>query len=592
LRPNYSKLRRFGIGDVIVIDTEYVAKAGEQVIPVCVCARSLFTGKLWREFYRSGLASTFPTDPETVYVAYAAQAEWSFFLAAGWPLPCSIIDLFAERALETNGLKDAAGKRIPLSLLASLDAYGIDSMTAIEKESMRDLILRGAPYSAKEKESILAYCMDDVTNTGKLFHAMLPGLDVMAALFRGGYSRAVAHVEFSGVPIDITAVRRLKSNWPETMVKLATQLEDDHSYGCYVIERGRAKWDTLGFASLIDRMNLWEEWPKTDTGKLVVADGHGKDGRVFKQMAELHPELEDLRVMRNTFSELKTFDLPIGADGRCRTPVFPYWTSTGRNQPKRGFIFSLPKWTRFLIKPGPGRALAYLDLESAEFGIAAALSGDRAMMSTYAGAEDNYLATAKLAGAVPVDATKRSHPRERKHYKIATLGLQYGMTEWGLALQLGISCAEAKRILDDLSRVYHSYFDWIIDVVAAAQAFGRIAAPMGWALHVTEETNPRSLFNFPMQATCAEILRIAADLMVKRGLQVCAMIHDAVLIEGAVQNIDRDCEIANGCWTEASVDVLDGFALKSDCVITRYPKRFVDEDGQKMWNRLRELKAA
>ena len=589
----YSALLNLGVRDIVVLDTEYISRKGEAVIPVCLCAQSLLTGREWREFYRKDSFSSLPIDTQTLYVTFAAPAEWSYFLAAGWNLPTSIIDLYAERMLETNGRKNEKGKREAPSLLSSLEAYGIDSMSAAEKESMRNLILRGAPYTVDEQNLILDYCMEDVHNTAKLFDAMLPDLDIQRAIFRGGYTRVVGHVEFNGIPVDTKAIEQLKQNWPDTMAKLAAQLEADHGYGCYIVEVGKTKWNTKGFESLIHRMGLADQWPRTATGKFMTSDAEGKEGKdVFKRMAELHPELEDLRQMRKTFSEMKLFDLPIGEDGRCRTHPFPWWTVTGRNQPKRGFIFSLPKWARFLIKPAPGRALAYLDLVSAEFGIAAALSQDKRMMETYRDEEDNYLRLAKLAGAVPADATKLSHSRERKLYKVAMLGSQYDMSEWGLSKQVGVSRSEAKGILDSLKDVYRRYFTWIEYTVILAQSSHRLAAPMGWSTPVNEQTNPRSLFNFPMQAACAEILHIATEMMIDRGIQIDAMVHDAVLIEAAEEDIDRHCDIVRECWWAASEIVLGGFGLDSDCKITRYPESYFDEDGEKMWQRLQQMTAA
>jgi hypothetical protein len=115
---------------------------------------------------------------------------------------------------------------------------------------------------------------------------------------------------------------------------------------------------------------------------------------------------------------------------------------------------------------------------------------------------------------------------------------------------------------------------------------------MGWAMHVDDETNPRTLKNFPMQTTCGEILRIAVDMMLDRGIMLCATVHDAVLIESSARNIARDCQIAAECWSEASKVVLDGFELKTDCVITKYPSRYFEEDGKEMWDRVRHLIAA
>ena len=52
----------------------------------------------------------------------------------------------------------------------------------------------------------------------------------------------------------------------------------------------------------------------------------------------------------------------------------------------------------------------------------------------------------------------------------------------------------------------------------------------GWRVHVGPDANPRSLRNFPMQANGAEMLRLACCLATERGIEVCAPVHDALLI--------------------------------------------------------------
>ena len=99
-----------------------------------------------------------------------------------------------------------------------------------------------------------------------------------------------------------------------------------------------------------------------------------------------------------------------------------------------------------------------------------------------------------------------------------------------------------------------------------------MTAPMGWRITVNEDTNPRSLFNFPMQTSCAEILRVATTMMLDNGIQLCALVHDAVLIEAPLDRIGHDVAIAQQCWREASQIVLDGFALESDCVVNELSK--------------------
>src|SRR5215468_5354734 len=96
-------------------------------------------------------------------------------------------------------------------------------------------------------------------------------------------------------------------------------------------------------------------------------------------------------------------------------------SKTGRNQPSNSrYIFGPSVWLRGLIKPPPGHGLAYIDWGQQEFGIAAALSGDVAMQEAYRSG-DPYLAFARQARAVPLDATKTTHGPKRELFKQCVL---------------------------------------------------------------------------------------------------------------------------------------------------------------------------
>ena len=87
-----------------------------------------------------------------------------------------------------------------------------------------------------------------------------------------------------------------------------------------------------------------------------------------------------------------------------------------------------------------------MDWGRQEFGIAAALSDDQAMMEAYTSG-DPYLAFARQAGAVPADATKETHPAERGQFKVTSLAVQYGMGARSLAQSLGVSEAQGRELL-------------------------------------------------------------------------------------------------------------------------------------------------
>jgi len=161
------------------------------------------------------------------------------------------------------------------------------------------------------------------------------------------------------------------------------------------------------------------------------------------------------------------------------------------------------------------------------------------MMEAY-GSGDLYLTFAKQAGAVPPDATKASHAKERDQFKIVALAVGYGMGEKSLAAKLGVPEYQTKELLNLHRRTYPNYWAWSDAAEAKAVLTGKLTATFGWTVHaLSADANPRSLRNFPAQANGAEMIRIACCLAIQRGIELCCPIHDALLVEGPVERVDE-----------------------------------------------------
>jgi DNA polymerase I-like protein with 3'-5' exonuclease and polymerase domains len=210
------------------------------------------------------------------------------------------------------------------------------------------------------------------------------------------------------------------------------------------------------------------------------------------------------------------------------------------------------------------------------------LSNDAAMKEAYASG-DPYLAFAKQAKAVPPDATKQSHKKERDRYKNCSLGVQYGMREHSLARRIEQSPAHARELLDAHRRTYPDYWKWSDAAVDFAMLHGWTETVFGWRQQVGVDANPRSLQNFPAQANGAEMLRLAAVFSTERGVNVGGPIHDALLAEAAIEEIDAKVATARQGMADASRVILGGFELRTDVKVIRWPDRYVDERGEKMW---------
>jgi hypothetical protein len=92
-----------------------------------------------------------------------------------------------------------------------------------------------------------------------------------------------------------------------------------------------------------------------------------------------------------------------------------------------------------------------------------------------------------------------------------------------------------------------------------------------------------------MQANGAEMLRLACCFLVEAGIELCAPVHDAVLIEAADDEIDEKVVLAERLMRRASRIVNGGFELGTDAKVVRSPDRYEDERGVEMWARVMEL---
>jgi hypothetical protein len=325
-------------------------------------------------------------------------------------------------------------------------------------------------------------------------------------------------------------------------------------------------------------------WPVLDGGALALDDG------TFREMARVYPDdVGPIRELRHSLSQLRLNELAVGSDDRNRCLLSAFSSRTSRNQPSNAkFIFGPSTWLRSLIRPEDGRAVAYVDWEQQEFGIAAALSGDRAMMDAYHSG-DPYLAFAKQAGAVPPTATKQTHKAEREQFKVAALAVQYGMSAESLARRLNAPPCRGRDLLQLHRQVYRTYWRWSDAVQDHAMLTGKLSTVFGWTVHLGADVNPRSLRNFPMQANGAEMLRLACCLATERSIKVCAPVHDALLIEGGVDEIEEVVTRTQAAMREASEVVLSGFPLRTDAKIVRHPDRYSDDRGRSFWETVQEL---
>jgi DNA polymerase I len=573
--------------EVVVVDFEFAISSGERPDPTCLVAHELRSGRRFRLMRdEMGVAPPYATGSDVLFVVYYASAELGCYRVLGWPMPERILDLFTEFRDRTCNLPTPAGA----GLLGALTYFGLDGMSATEKKELQEAIGNNIWRGRFTPEEILDYCEQDVIALERLLPAMLPRIDLPRAILRGRYIAAASAMEHNGAPIDVATLALLREHWADIKDDLISAVDVHGVYDGRTFKSDR-------WAALLARNDI--PWPLLESGRLNL------DDKMFRQMAKSYPLVSPYHELRSALSDLRLNDLAVGKDGRNRTILSAFRSSTGRNQPSNTkFVFGPSVWLRGLIKPPPGYGVAYVDFSQQEFGIAAALSGDRAMQAAYRSG-DCYLTFAKQARGVPEDATKKTHGPQRELFKQCVLGVQYGMEAQSLALRIAQPIIVARDLLQAHHETYRTFWRFSDAVVDTAMLTGSLHTVFGWHVHVGENPNPRSLRNFPMQANGAEMLRLACCLATERGIEICAPVHDAVLICAPLDRLDTDIAAMRAAMAEASRIVLGGFELRTDCPdefdefskpvefphVIRYPRRFMDARGAAMWDRVIQLLA-
>ena len=212
---------------------------------------------------------------------------------------------------------------------------------------------------------------------------------------------------------------------------------------------------------------------------------------------------------------------------------------------------------------------------------------------------DPYLKFGKAVGQIASDATKESPgvKQKRDQLKVVCLGTQYSMQALTLSTRLGVTYLEAHEMLQLHRGLFSQYWHWSEDWLQHSLTAGVMRTVYGWqcATGITEFSE-RSIRNWPIQSTCADIFRLAYVWGTRHGLTLIAPVHDAVLLEAPEDRIEADVALMREIMRRASRVIFnaaaDGkFELRTDYKIIRYPDRFTDPRGTEVWETVLKLLA-
>jgi DNA polymerase-1 len=389
-----------------------------------------------------------------------------------------------------------------------------------------------------DEEKQCAYACANACNVRKLYDMTIAKIAEyhMTDLYRNiemPLSGILYEMEREGITCDIKVLDRIASETSEKIDALQSQIykEAGREFNINSTKQlGDVLYDDLALPSGKKR--------STAADKL-------------EKLVGIHPIIEEILEYRklskiySTYAEgLKKY---IEKDGRIHTIYNQCATQTGRlssSEPNLQNISVRDEQGREIRKAflaDPGCVLISSDYHQIELRMLAHMAEEPGLIDAFNSGIDVHTKTAMdVFGVKMEDVT----PLMRRRAKVVNFGIVYGISDFGLAQQLGTSRAEAKQFIDTYYEKYPGIRRYMDGIVAECQKNGYVTTICGRRRdipeihdknHMVQEFGKRAAMNAPIQGSAADLIKIAMihihEAMKKAGVRskMILQVHDELI---------------------------------------------------------------
>ncbi|QIM65488.1 DNA polymerase I [Frederiksenia canicola] len=283
---------------------------------------------------------------------------------------------------------------------------------------------------------------------------------------------------------------------------------------------------------------------------------------VLEELAQMGHQVPVLLMEHRGLSKLKstyTDKLPQMINkqtGRVHTSYHQAVTATGRLSSSDPNLQNIPirneqgRRIRQAFIAREGYKIVAVDYSQIELRIMAHLANDQNMIKAFAEGKDIHRSTAAEIFGVPLDEVTSE---QRRSAKAINFGLIYGMSDFGLSNQLGISRADAKKYMELYFQRYPAVQQFMLDIREQAAAKGYVETLFGRRLYLPDiqssnairrKAAERVAINAPMQGTAADIIKVAMigiDRAIKGcdDIQMIMQVHDELVFEIKAERVEH-----------------------------------------------------
>jgi DNA polymerase I len=350
----------------------------------------------------------------------------------------------------------------------------------------------------------------------------------------------LADIEIAGMKVDGQALAEFSSYITEELTGLREKI-----FGIAGREFNIGSPKQVG--EVFEELNI-STGRKTATGQVSTSRDVLVELAETYDIAQLIIEYRELDKLKATYADA----LPkmIGSDGRIHGVLNQTVAATGRLSSTEPNLQNIPNRTelgrqiRKTFIPEEGCKLISADYSQLELRILAHVTQDPVMLEAFQKNEDIHAKTARLV----FGATDEKDLKEKRRLaKIVNFGIAYAVEAFGLSQRVGISKAEARKVIDDYFETYKGIRAYMDRIPEEAREKGYVTSLFGRRRYfpgirdrnfTIRSRAEREAINMPIQGTASDIVKIAMinvfNAMNKEGLKtrMIMQVHDELLFEG------------------------------------------------------------
>ena len=303
--------------------------------------------------------------------------------------------------------------------------------------------------------------------------------------------------------------------------------------------------------------------------------GYTTDVEVLEKLKGQHPVIEKILEYRTLTKLNSTYVEGLisyinETTNRIHSSFHQTITATGRISSTEPNLQNIPtraelgKQIRKAFKPAKGYVYIDADYSQIELRVLAHMSKDENMIYAFKHGEDIHKQVASRILNIPIDEVTKE---QRSSAKAVNFGIVYGISDYGLANQIGVSNKRAKEYISQYLEKYSGIKHFMDDIVESAKQKGYVETLFGRRRYIPEikssnymvrQFGSRAAMNTPIQGTAADIMKIAMINVYNKikeekiDAKIVLQIHDELLIEVNNDDKEKAKQILKECMEKAT----------------------------------------